>query len=180
MVARNGDKISRVGGERAVPDPALMIGQRCLQVESGGIGIDGRSIGLNGESLLRLGAGGRCDSINEAEGIEVAGGLGFVAARRAVLAVRSWLRRCDVLSAGAESFHFRFGRGHLRWGIIEVEVPDFGCVVGRTGCEVLNIWGEKDSGEVVLVGLEGADGHDASDLSILEHAPDVNIALKRH
>jgi hypothetical protein len=42
---------------------------------------------------------------------------------------------------------------------------------------VLHIGRQQDTGEVVLVGLEGADRDDASGLFILNHAPDVDIAL---
>lgn len=42
---------------------------------------------------------------------------------------------------------------------------------------MLNVGGEENPRQVVLVGLEGADRDDACDLGVLDHAPDIYVSL---
>lgn len=67
-------------------------------------------------------------------------------------------------------------RRDVVWGI-RVQRPDAGSVVGRTGGEVADIGREKDAGNVGLVSYELADGDERRDISALNHAPDVDVAL---
>ena len=58
-----------------------------------------------------------------------------------------------------------------------VDGPDAGIVVGAAGAEVADVGGEEDAGDVVGVGLKGGDGDKGGDVAVLEHAPDVDVAL---
>lgn len=69
------------------------------------------------------------------------------------------------------------GGSNLGRRIIKIKVPYFGRVVCGARCEVLDIRGEKNASEVVLVRLEGTYRNDARYLSVLDHAPDVDITL---
>lgn len=69
------------------------------------------------------------------------------------------------------------GGGNLGRRVIKIKVPYFGRVVGGARREMLDIWGEKNAGEVVLVRLEGTYRNDARYLGVLNHAPDVDITL---
>lgn len=56
--------------------------------------------------------------------------------------------------------------------------PDAGVVVGGTGREVAHVWGEEHAGDVGGVGLKGGDGDEGGEVVVLEHAPNVDVALK--
>lgn len=58
-----------------------------------------------------------------------------------------------------------------------VEGPDAGGVVGAAGCEVADVRGEEDAGNVGAVSGEFADGDDGGCVVALDHAPDVDVAL---
>jgi hypothetical protein len=61
--------------------------------------------------------------------------------------------------------------------VISIEVPDLSSVIGSTGSQVLNVRREQNTGQVILVGLESADGDNASSFVSLDHAPEVDISL---
>ena len=60
---------------------------------------------------------------------------------------------------------------------VGVDGPDAGVVVGATGAEVADVGGEEDAGDVGVVGFEGGYGNERGDVAVLEHPPDVDIAL---
>lgn len=58
-----------------------------------------------------------------------------------------------------------------------VDGPDAGGVVGAAGREVADVGGEEDAGYVGVMGDEFADWDEGGDVFVLEHAPDIYIAL---
>ena len=62
-------------------------------------------------------------------------------------------------------------------GSRRVDRPDTGVVVGAAGAEVADVGGEEHTRDVGGVGLEGGDGDEGGNVAVLEHAPDVNVAL---
>ena len=58
-----------------------------------------------------------------------------------------------------------------------VDRPDAGVVVGAAGTKMADVGGEKHAGDVGGVGLEGGYGDERGDVAVLEHAPDVDVAL---
>jgi hypothetical protein len=62
-------------------------------------------------------------------------------------------------------------------GLEIFDLPDPGCMIGTTGCEMLDIRGEENSGDILVVGFEVGDGHELSFLAVLEEMPDEDIAL---
>ena len=60
---------------------------------------------------------------------------------------------------------------------VGIDGPDSSVVVGRTGCEVADVGREENSGDVGGVGLERSYWDEGGYVAVLEHAPDVNVAL---
>ena len=60
-----------------------------------------------------------------------------------------------------------------------IDGPNAGVVVGAAGAEVADIGGEEHARDVGGVGLEGSDGDEGGDVAVLEHAPDVDVALSK-
>ncbi len=55
--------------------------------------------------------------------------------------------------------------------------PDAGVVVSAAGAEVADVGGEEHAGYVGGVGLEGGYSNEGGDVAVLEHAPDIDVAL---
>lgn len=62
-------------------------------------------------------------------------------------------------------------------GVEILDFPDLGCVVGATGCEVLDVGGEQDAGDVLAMCFEVSDGHELGLFTVLQEVPDVYTAL---
>lgn len=109
MVRARGDEVRRVGGEGAVPYPALVLGEGGLE----GVGVGGQPVHL--------------------AGLEVA------------------------------------------------DLPDLGGVVGGAGGELLDVRGEEDARDVLLVGAELGHRVDvcAVLVRVLGEFPDEDVALGR-
>lgn len=60
-----------------------------------------------------------------------------------------------------------------------VDGPDSSVVVGGAGGEVADVGADENAGDVGVVGLEGGDGDQGGDVAVLDHAPDVDVALER-
>ena len=58
-----------------------------------------------------------------------------------------------------------------------VDRPDAGVVVGAAGAKVADVGGEEYACYVGGVGLEGRYGDEGCDVAVLEHTPDVDVAL---
>lgn len=65
----------------------------------------------------------------------------------------------------------------LQCKLFFVDTPDLGSVIGGTSGKVANVRGEEDTRYVFCVGLELADGDKLGDVAVLDHAPDVAVAL---
>ena len=50
-------------------------------------------------------------------------------------------------------------------------------MVRRASGKVLHVGGQQDTGEIVVMSLEGTDGNNACGVVSLNHAPQINIAL---
>ena len=62
---------------------------------------------------------------------------------------------------------------------MRIQIPDFGGMIGRASRKMFNVGRKKDTGEIILVGLERTDWNNPSEFGILNHPPDINVALKR-
>lgn len=62
------------------------------------------------------------------------------------------------------------------WGV-RVDGPDAGIVVGAAGGEVADVGREEHAGYVGGVGLEGGHSDEGGDVAVLQHAPDIDVAL---
>lgn len=62
-------------------------------------------------------------------------------------------------------------------GLEVFDFPDLSRVVGGTGCQVLDVWGEQNAGYVVFVGGEVGYWDKGCLLAVLEEVPNVDIAL---
>lgn len=60
-----------------------------------------------------------------------------------------------------------------------VDGPDAGCVIGRAGGQVADVWGEEDAGDVCGVSQEFTYGEYGCGFATLNHTPDVDVALGR-
>ena len=60
-----------------------------------------------------------------------------------------------------------------------VDGPDPSVVVGGAGGQVAHVGTDEDAGDVGVVGLEGGDGDEGGEVAVLDHAPDVDVALER-
>ena len=56
--------------------------------------------------------------------------------------------------------------------------PDARIVIGTACCEMTDVWREKNSGHTRVMSLEGRYRYQRGDVPVLEHAPDVNVALE--
>lgn len=66
-------------------------------------------------------------------------------------------------------------RNHL----VEIlDLPNFGSVVSGTGCKVLDIRREQNSGDVLAMSLEVGDGDEGGLFAVLLKMPDENVALE--
>ena len=63
-------------------------------------------------------------------------------------------------------------------GRLDVHLPDLGRVICAACCELLHIWGEKDSRDVFFVRGEVSDGKELSSIKGLKELPDKDIALE--
>jgi hypothetical protein len=54
--------------------------------------------------------------------------------------------------------------------------PDACVVVRGTGCQVADVRGEENTGDVCCVCLERGYGDEGCDVAVLDHAPDVDVA----
>lgn len=61
--------------------------------------------------------------------------------------------------------------------LIGVNRPDTCRMVGRTGREVSDIGGEENASNVGLMGDKFAYWNERGDVFVLDHAPDVDVAL---
>ena len=59
-----------------------------------------------------------------------------------------------------------------------VDGPDARVVVGGAGRQVADVGAQQDARHVGVVGLEGGDGDEGGDVAVLDHAPDVDVALR--
>lgn len=62
-------------------------------------------------------------------------------------------------------------------GLVEVDLPDLGGVVGRAGRQLLDVRGEEDPRDVLLVGGEVGDGLELGAVEGLDQGPDKDITL---
>lgn len=70
---------------------------------------------------------------------------------------------------------FAAGNGHH---LVEIlDLPDLGGMVGRAGREVLDIWREQDTRNVLAVSLEVSNRDQGGLLTILLKMPDEDVAL---
>lgn len=177
VVTRHSDQVSRVRRESTVPYPALVVGQGCLQEQSTVVGIHRRAIGLRSEGLLRgLLARG---VVADAQEISVLDRSVEDAQEIAVLGLRRGCRGLGLLLLCVlrRLLDVEFLNRDFCRSVVGIKVPHLGGVVGRAGGQVLDIGGEENTGEVVLVRLERADGDDTRGFLALDHAPDVDVAL---
>lgn len=73
----------------------------------------------------------------------------------------------------------RGGRRDCRGGgLVDVDLPDLGRVVGAARGELLDVGREKDAGDVLLVGGEVGDGEELGAVEVLNQGPDEDIALQ--
>lgn len=181
VIAGHGDEVSGVSGEGTIPDPTLVVGKGRLEEQGAVVGVHRRSIGRRSESLLRslgLISGRFTDAkevsvlnggIEDAQEVTVLVTCGLSGSRGSLsLVLLGALRSLSVIEVLD---------GDLGGGIFRVEIPHFGSVVSGAGGQVLDIRRQENAGEVILVGLEGADRNDASGFFILNHTPDIDIAL---
>ena len=59
-----------------------------------------------------------------------------------------------------------------------IDGPDSRVMVGGTRREVTDVWGKEHAGHIGGVGLKGCYGDEGGDVAVLEHAPDIDIALR--
>ena len=59
-----------------------------------------------------------------------------------------------------------------------VNGPDSSVVVGGAGGQVADVRADQHAGDVGVVGLEGGDGDEGGDVAVLDHSPDVDVALE--
>lgn len=65
----------------------------------------------------------------------------------------------------------------LQCKLFFVDAPDLGSVIGGAGGKVTNVRGEEDARYVFCVGLELTDGDKLGDVTVLDHAPNIAVAL---
>lgn len=58
-----------------------------------------------------------------------------------------------------------------------LDFPNLGRMVSGAGRKMLDIRGEQDSSDVVIMSLEVGDGHELGLLAVLHEVPDINAAL---
>lgn len=64
-------------------------------------------------------------------------------------------------------------------GLLGIDLPDLGGVVGRAGRKLLGIRREQDSRDVLFVGVEVGDGLEVGAVKGLDEGPDEDVALAR-
>ena len=62
--------------------------------------------------------------------------------------------------------------------VAHVERPDARGMVCRAGGKVTDVGGEEDAGDICLMGDEFTDRDERGGVTILNHAPNVDIALE--
>lgn len=157
VVGAGGDEVGRVGAEGAVPDPALVAGEGGL--EGVGLGLGG---GVGG--LVVAVDGDAADADADAD---AGAGASAVNGERAA-------------GQGRGAGDAERGRGGLvggRGGGDVGDLPDLGGVVGGAGGELLDVGGQQDAGDVLLVGAEVGDGEQVGALVGLDQLPDEDVAL---
>ena len=148
IVIRAGrDEVRAIGAEGAVPDPALVAGQRRLERERPQ---------LLCWLLLRL-----------LLGLRLAG------SRRRVLAVAGAVSPVGLLlpALGGQR------RLLLLVRAFEVHLPDLGRVVGAAGGKLLHVGGQQDARDDFLVGGEVRDGEELGAVEGLQELPDEDVTL---
>jgi len=60
-----------------------------------------------------------------------------------------------------------------------IDGPDPSGVVGGAGCEVADVGGKQDAVDVLVVGQKASNRDEGGDVAVLDHAPDVDVALVR-
>lgn len=73
----------------------------------------------------------------------------------------------------------RLGAAGLVWlgGLLGVDLPDLGGVIGRAGRELLDVGGQQDPRDVLLVRVEMRDGLQLGAVEGLDEGPDEDVAL---
>ena len=64
-------------------------------------------------------------------------------------------------------------------GGVRVDGPDACVVIGAACCEMTDVRGEQNSRHVSVMSLKGRYRNQRGEVTILDHAPNVNVALKR-
>ena len=59
-----------------------------------------------------------------------------------------------------------------------VDGPDACVVIGTACCEMTDVRGEQNSRHVSIMSLKGRYRNQRGEVTILDHAPDVNVALE--
>jgi len=101
----------------------------------------------------------------------------------AILAFLSFLRSilcCTILTSslidlGSRLSIWSWVRNH-RLEILDF--PDFGGMISTASCKMLDIGGEKNAGDVLIVGLEVCDWDQGGFLTMLDKEPDKDITLQ--
>lgn len=62
-------------------------------------------------------------------------------------------------------------------GLVRVHLPYLGGVVGRAGRELLDVGGQQDARDVLLVRVEVGDGLQLGSVEGLDEGPDEDVAL---
>jgi len=185
VVAADRDEVGRIGGERTVPDPALVVGERGLEIQSTGVRVHWRAIRdgeVRGRLITRRGGTGICAKRVETVRIGILGAF-LLTGGRVGIALSLCAASCGSCTAVGISFRLglgvrgRLGRIFFGLGVVRVQVPDFGGMVGRAGREVFDVRRKKKTRQVILVCLEHGDRDDARNLGVLDHAPDVDVSL---
>lgn len=60
-----------------------------------------------------------------------------------------------------------------------VDGPDSRIVIGAACCEMADVWREENSSYISVMSLKGCHWYQRGDVAILDHPPDVNVALER-
>lgn len=179
VVTGDGHEVGRIRRESAVPDPTLVVGESGLQEQGVVDWVHGRAIGRRSECLLGSPLAGRV--VGDTKKVTVLGGgvedAQQIAGLGRSLSWRSWNFGLGFRRRVLGFLLLPLLENSLGRQIISIEVPDLRSVIGRASRQVLHIRREQNTGEVVLVGLEGADRNNASGLVGLDHAPEVDVSL---
>lgn len=133
MIARHCDQIGRVGGECAVPHPALVVDEGGFEEERVAGRVHGRSIWGGGETLLRCVLAR--SAVGDAEQVSVCGRISEDAHKFVVLVFtgRITIAFADLVGVFLGLSLIPFFDGDLCWRVVGVQIPHFCCVVCGAG-----------------------------------------------